>query len=70
VWPLATMSFPKGLAFALVPYLLHGLIFYVFSQVSHAVEEAQGEVHKQWAVHQVSKEAFIIRCTVVLAFFD
>lgn len=63
--PLVVMSMKEGLArgivYAVAPYLIHGVIFYIFSQVSHvqaACFPKRGGPHgpqkTEWAVHQVS----------------
>jgi hypothetical protein len=63
-WPFVTMclegSLRAGLVFAVTPYLIHGFLFYIFSQVSHVQAAcfpprgpAQPQASREWAVHQV-----------------
>jgi hypothetical protein len=42
--PSTSLSFLKGVAFAALPYLMHGAIFYAFSQVSHIQHECFDEL--------------------------
>jgi len=57
VFPFSAFPIYKALPFALVPYILHGIIFYIFSQVSHINDDCFHEKHAhspEWAVHQVT----------------
>jgi len=44
----------KGLAFVALPRVGHGILFYVFSQVSHIQDDAmQPPTSKSWIAHEI-----------------
>ena len=55
VLPFVLFSPGKALAFALVPFLVHGLLYFAFSQVSHVNAACVPDMSRkvEWAEHQV-----------------